>query len=475
MIRLLMIEQDALYAELTLRTLRSGGLSCACERVVNEEEFRKALARGPDLILGCGPVQDLEGFAALAIAKAAKPSAPFIFLAEQGDATVARRAVEAGAAHYILKSELARLPSAVRSALQPSVVRQRRTSDESAAAADLNDTASFLIERRDILERSLGSGEPASLSSILARTPPAPVALVLIRSESIRERYLKVLHSAGIETEVAVEVPDALASLAERIHTLLFTDQLEFVRAARQLETGSATHVVFIHGSGTGDSEYLRAGANEVMPEDARGERFWAHMTLARRLIGFAETLQTAISGNRILSTIDELTRCGNRRFFEQQFPREVARAIRLRRPLAVLMCDIDHFKSVNDRHGHQVGDEVLSEFGDRLTRGLRQGQDWAARIGGEEFAVVLPETGRAQAIAIAERLRRLVSARHFTTNSGSIAVTASFGVCGVEDALPGLDDLTAQMVIAADSALYTSKRQGRNRVTEGSAAPQAR
>jgi len=157
--------------------------------------------------------------------------------------------------------------------------------------------------------------------------------------------------------------------LAERIHTLLFTDQLEFVRAARQLETGSATHVVFIRGGETGDSEYLRAGANEVMPEEARGERFWAHMTLARRLIGFAETLQTAISGNRILSTIDELTRCGNRRFFEQQFPREVARAIRLRRPLAVLMCDIDHFKSVNDRHGHQVGDEVLSQFGDRLTR----------------------------------------------------------------------------------------------------------
>src|ERR1700730_2082689 len=153
MIRLLMIEQDALCAELTLRILRSSGLTCACERVINEEEFRKALARGPDLILGCGPVQDLEGFAALAIAKAAKPSAPFIFLAEQGDATVARRAVEAGAAHYILKSELARLPSAVRSALQPSVVRQRRTSDESSAAAtDLNYNANFLNNRVELRE-----------------------------------------------------------------------------------------------------------------------------------------------------------------------------------------------------------------------------------------------------------------------------------------------------------------------------------
>src|SRR6202008_1807999 len=102
--------------------------------------------------------------------------------------------------------------------------------------------------------------------------------------------------------------------------------------------------------------------------------------------------LQLALTDIRILSTIDELTRCGSRRFFEHEFPREVERAVRLRRPLALIICDIDFFKKVNDTHGHEVGDEVLREFSARLTHGLRLGEDWVARIGGEEFAIVLPE-----------------------------------------------------------------------------------
>jgi len=469
MIRVLMVEQDALSAELTLRTLRSYGLHCVCDRVVNEEDFKKALSHSPDVILFCTDVQDFNGFAALAIAKSAKSAAPFFFVLEQHDEFVARRAVGAGAADYILKSELRRLVAAVRGALRPNVEYERRTRDEIAPTPDLNDTATFLFERRDVLDRALNSGDPSSLSSIMNRTPPAPAALVVVVSESVRERYLKVLHQAGIALEVAVNVSDALSLLSERVHALLFTDQLELVSAARQLESGSATHMVFIGAGPAEDLEGLRAGANEVMPAEARGERFWAQMTVARRLISFAETLQAAIAGNRILSTIDELTRCGNRRYFEQQFPREVARATRLHQSLSLLMCDIDHFKSVNDLHGHRAGDEVLREFGDRLTSGLRLGQDWAARIGGEEFAVVLPETGRSQAVAIAERLRELISATPFAAAVGSIEVTASLGVCGLEDVAPGPEGLPAQMVLIADAALYRSKRDGRNRVTVGS------
>jgi two-component system cell cycle response regulator len=193
-------------------------------------------------------------------------------------------------------------------------------------------------------------------------------------------------------------------------------------------------------------------------------------MTIVRRLVSFAASLQSAITGNRILSTIDELTRCGNRRFFEQQFPREVARAMRFRRPLSLLMCDIDHFKAVNDRNGHQTGDEVLREFGERLTHGLRLGQDWAARIGGEEFAIVLPETGRSEAVAIAQRLCERVSASAFITSGAAISVTASFGACGVQSPTSEWTGLPEKMVLAADSALYESKRAGRNRVTDGTA-----
>jgi diguanylate cyclase (GGDEF)-like protein len=471
MIRLLMVEDDDAAAELTLRALRAGGLPCACERVVNEAEFRKALDLVPDLILSDSNVSGFDGFAALSIAKEERPTTPFIFVSGYLDEAAAQRALKSGAADYVAKSELARLPPAVRSALESPPGRLRRTSDRGKppGALDPNDTATHLLERQDALDRTLSPREDSTLAGILSRSPPIPVALVMIRSDSTRERHVKVLNNAEIETEIVADSREAIGRLAEHIHAVLFTDQLELVREARQLEMGSATHIVFVdRGDNAGASEALRAGANEIVPADARGERFWAHMTIVRRLVSFADSLQSAVTGNRILSTIDELTRCGNRRFFEQQFPREVARAMRLRRPLSLLMCDIDHFKSINDRNGHQTGDEVLREFGERLTNGLRLGQDWAARIGGEEFAIVLPETGRSEAVAIAQRLCERVSASPFITAAAAITVTASFGTCGVRNPTSEWTSLAERMVLAADAALYESKRAGRNRVTDG-------
>jgi diguanylate cyclase (GGDEF)-like protein len=472
MIRLLMVEDHDDAAELTLRALRLDGLPCACERVVNEVEFRKALDFEPDLILSDSNIPGFDGFAALSIAKAERPATPFIFVSGHFDAAVARRALEAGAVDCVAKSELARLPPAVRLALEPSHGRLRRTTDRgkpAAGALDPNDTATHLLERREALDRTLLPREDSTLSGILSRTPPIPVAMLMIKSDTTRERYVKVLSNAEIEIEVIGDSREAIDRLAEHVHAVLFTDQLDLVREARQLEMGSATHIVFVDRGGTpADSEALRAGANEIVPADARGERFWAHMTIVRRLVSFADSLQSAVTGNRILSTIDELTRCGNRRFFEQQFPREVARAMRLRRPLSLLMCDIDHFKLINDRNGHQTGDEVLREFGERITNGLRLGQDWAARIGGEEFAIILPETGQSEAVAIAQRLCDRVSAHAFITAAAAITVTASFGTCGVRNPTSEWTSLAEGMVLAADSALYESKRSGRNRVTDG-------
>lgn len=473
MIRLLLVEDDTAAAELTLRALSSSGLPCACERVVTEVEFRKALDGHPDLILSDSNVPGFDGLAALSIAKVQRPTTPFIFVSGHLDKVSAQRALKSGATDCVAKSELDRLAPAVRSALDARHGRFRRTSDRSqppAGAFDPNDTATYLLERRDTLDRTLQPRGDSTLSGLLSRAPPVPVALVMLQSSSTRERYVKLLNNAEIEMDVVSDSRDAIDRLAQRIHAVLFTDQLDLVRQARQLEMGSATHIVFVdRGDTAGNSEALRAGANEVVPEDARGERFWAHMTIVRRLVSFASSLQSAITGNRIMSTIDELTRCGNRRFFEQQFPREVDRAMRFRRPLAVLMCDIDHFKSVNDHNGHQMGDEVLREFGERITNGLRLGQDWAARIGGEEFAIVLPETGRSEAVAIAHRLCERVSASEFITSGAALSITASFGACGVQDPTSEWIGLSDKMVLAADSALYESKHAGRNRVTDGS------
>jgi two-component system cell cycle response regulator len=261
---------------------------------------------------------------------------------------------------------------------------------------------------------------------------------------------------------------DALERLAVRVHALMFTDDVELIRSARQLPSGVATHIVFVGESDElQESDALRAGANDCMPSDARGEHFWAHLTIARRIADLAASLQIALRDNRMLSTVDELTRAGRRGFFEEQFPREVERALRLRRPLALVMCDIDHFKLVNDRHGHQVGDEVLKEFTSRISSNLRLGKDWVARLGGEEFAVVFPDTGAKEASLVAGRLCERVSSPHFDVIPQQIPVTASFGVCALEHpAQVGLHGLAGRMVREADAAVYQSKHRGRDRVT---------
>jgi two-component system cell cycle response regulator len=464
MLRLLIIEDDESAAALTLRSLSAAGLSCAVERVGTEVEFRSALGRAPDLILSDSNVPGFAGMAALTIAKSEQPSIPFVFLSGHMSDSAMRRAREGGAAECLSKSELQRLPRIIRSVLKGGAEPAPEEPAEEESLVERS--AQYLLQRQEQLEQAEEGPGSAGLSGLLRRSPPSPAALLVIDSAEVRERYLKVLGMADVETEIAADAPDALLRLTEKIHALLFTDKLNLITQVRQLEAGSATHVVFIGTEAR--SAALRAGANDVMSDEARGESFWAQLTVARRILSFADSLRSAVTDNQLLSTIDEMTRVGNRRYFDHQWTREVTRAVRSQRPLSLVICDIDHFKSINDQFGHAVGDAVLTEFGERLTQGLRLGEDWVARIGGEEFAVVLPETGRFQALAIAERLRERVSQTHFLGGTHAVAVTASFGFCSLQRTAPNIPGLKDSLLLAADAAMYDSKRSGRNRVTEG-------
>jgi two-component system, cell cycle response regulator len=324
-----------------------------------------------------------------------------------------------------------------------------------------------LLARRSVLDNtSLGTVPHGA--TVLLRSPPIPAALLLLTVKQTRERFKSLLHMANLEVDVSSSAGEALERLAQRVHALLFTDDLELIRGARQLPSGVATHIVFVGESGElPETEALRAGANDCMPSHARGEHFWAHLTIARRIADLAASLQLALRDNRVLSTVDELTCAGRRVFFEEQFPREVERAVRLRRPLALVMCDIDHFKRVNDQYGHQVGDAVLKEFTRRISNNLRIGKDWVARLGGEEFAVVFPDTAAKEAGVVAGRLRERIGSRGFNVIPEQVAITASFGVCALEQpARISLHGLAGQMLREADAALYESKHRGRDRVT---------
>jgi two-component system cell cycle response regulator len=136
-------------------------------------------------------------------------------------------------------------------------------------------------------------------------------------------------------------------------------------------------------------------------------------------------------------------------------------------KPIAVLVLDIDYFKSINDTHGHDCGDDVLREFALRIRKCIRN-IDLACRYGGEEFVMVMPETDRAVATMVAERLRRRIASEPFSIAQGtrSIEVTISIGIAAAN----GADDNAAAMLKRADQALYRAKRDGRNRVVPDAA-----
>ena len=160
------------------------------------------------------------------------------------------------------------------------------------------------------------------------------------------------------------------------------------------------------------------------------------------------------------LATHDALTELYNRRHFIEMADKEIARAIRHQRPLALCIVDVDLFKPVNDRYGHISGDEVLRQIAE-LLRGHARSDDLAARIGGEEFALLLSECDATAATAFAERLREAVAAETFVLGGEPQRITISIGIA---ELAPERAERTALMA-AADAALYRAKDEGRNRV----------
>lgn len=185
------------------------------------------------------------------------------------------------------------------------------------------------------------------------------------------------------------------------------------------------------------------------------------------------DSLEEANEKILYLSERDALTGCFNRRRMNEQLPREIQRALRYRRSLSLALCDLDHFKTVNDSRGHQCGDRVLVEFVASVHELVRD-SDWLARYGGEEFLLVLPETTLENASRLAERLRAHVAGTRFECDGEAFTITASFGVVGF-DPEAGLKAVSAESLLnQADERLYQAKKTGRNRVVAGPYSPAA-
>jgi diguanylate cyclase (GGDEF)-like protein len=172
--------------------------------------------------------------------------------------------------------------------------------------------------------------------------------------------------------------------------------------------------------------------------------------------------LQIAYEEIKAFSVIDAMTGCFNRHYMDEHLLQEIQRARRYDRRLSVIMCDIDHFKRINDTWGHQTGDRVLIEVSTFLRGAVRQDIDWVARYGGEEFLIVLPETSTTAAATFAERLRGNLENLHIDSEGRTIRVTASFGLATLRT---DNDEESHALLGRADALLLKAKQSGRNRI----------
>lgn len=193
-----------------------------------------------------------------------------------------------------------------------------------------------------------------------------------------------------------------------------------------------------------------------------------ANAKLERKVAERTENLQKALSELEtvnqkleIMSTTDSLTGLFNRRHFENCFDEEFKRSVRHKRQLSIIICDIDHFKTINDQNGHQAGDECLQAISEILKQRISRSGDLVARYGGEEFIVLLSDTSMLQANEIAEDLRACIEGLSFEFDNKPIPVTASFGIASLN---PFNVQSADQLVTQADVALYRAKDSGRNR-----------
>jgi two-component system cell cycle response regulator len=238
-------------------------------------------------------------------------------------------------------------------------------------------------------------------------------------------------------------------------------DAVELCRRVRAANRLNYAYLLLLTESGPIEELVagLDGGADDYVTRPFHSQEFRARLQAGCRIIKLQERLIEAHEQLYEQATRDSLTGLWNRIAAVQILDREIARAARNHSAMAVIMADLDRFKSVNDTHGHLAGDAVLREAARRMSSVLRK-YDSIGRYGGEEFLIVVPECHFADSLAVAERVREAVSGQPFPVGDEEYPVSCSFGLAWSD----GLDDTDANWLLRqADTALYAAKRKGRN------------
>jgi len=339
------------------------------------------------------------------------------------------------------------------------------------------DTAS-LIEHAEIFpDWGRASSEDADDTAQILKLdlPVSPTVLIVDDDELVLARLQELVAAAGYRVVTAANGLEALVSLEHSAASIVVTDlnmpSMNGLALCRHIRERVWPGYIYIVLLTVRDDEKdilagLDAGADDYVSKRTSAAQFTARIRIAKRVLSLEYSLKNALEKKRELAMTDALTGAYNRRYFMRHLSRELKRSQRFGGDVSLLLLDIDHFKKVNDTYGHGVGDLVLKKLTRQIAKCLQRATDWCARLGGEEFAVVLEGTNPAQARLCAEKMRLAIENALIDTPAGVVRITASIGVSGLGE-IAGRNSATVQSLLElADKNLYASKARGRNCVT---------
>jgi two-component system cell cycle response regulator len=305
--------------------------------------------------------------------------------------------------------------------------------------------------------------------------PQAPTVLIVDDDDLVLERLQELVTAAGYAVRTAATGIEALKLLEQTAASIVITDLnmpdmngLDLCRRIRERVWPGYVYIVLLT---VRDEEKdilagLDAGADDYMSKRTSAAQFTARLRTARRVLTLEYSLKSALETKRQVAMTDALTGVYNRHYFTRHLRRETKRAQRFGGNLSLLLLDVDHFKQVNDTYGHGVGDIVLKRLTKEMANCLKRDTDWCARIGGEEFALVLEGSTLEEAFHCAEKVRQTIADTAIETRKGDVHITVSIGISGLEEFI-NRDLATAQLLLEhADTNLYAGKARGRNCVT---------
>jgi two-component system cell cycle response regulator len=301
----------------------------------------------------------------------------------------------------------------------------------------------------------------------LGQEKPGRVLLIDDRDSS-RNRFLQ-LATGEFQVDLVGEMVGVMLQAAEGNYDAILVstavagvDPLRLCSQLRAIDRTRFVPIVLLADQGDEEriAKAMELGVNDYMTRPLDREEMLARLRTQVKRKRYNEQLRISVTRTIEMAVIDGLTGLHNRRYLDNHLQTLVDRAKTRRRPLSMVMIDLDHFKRINDTFGHIAGDAVLKEAARRIRRNVR-GIDLACRYGGEEFAVVMPETDGTTAAMVAERIRTQIGNLPIDANGTLLPITASFGVSQLDWSADTLDGL----VDRADQALYRAKKDGRNQV----------